>query len=287
MFTIGDFARHGRVSVRMLRHYDALGLLRPAHVDQDTRYRYYGAEQLARLNRVIALKELGFSLQQVASILDDRVSAEELRGMLRLRRAELESAVAESTARLSRVEARLRTIESEGTMPADDVVLKSLPAERLAELTATAAGFVPQDIGPVIGPLFAELCRRLDAVGAVPRGLGLARYEDAPPGEGERGAVVVHAGLAISADDARLLRDATGGTQDAGGVRVVELPAVERAATIVHRGSMDEVLTTVQALARWVDANGHRSTGHARELTLSCPADSDQWVTELQQPLVS
>jgi DNA-binding transcriptional MerR regulator len=79
MFTIGDFARHGRVSVRMLRHYDAIGLLRPARVDEATGYRYYEAGQLARLNRLIALKDLGFTLQHVGGILDEQVSAEELR----------------------------------------------------------------------------------------------------------------------------------------------------------------------------------------------------------------
>ncbi|GAB2736403.1 hypothetical protein GCM10027072_34190 [Streptomyces bullii] len=72
MFTIGDFARHGRFSVRMLRHYDATGLLRPALVDPATGYRYYTAAQLTRLNRVIALKELGVTLQQVRAIVEER-----------------------------------------------------------------------------------------------------------------------------------------------------------------------------------------------------------------------
>ena len=87
MFSIGEFARHGRVSVRMLRHYDTIGLLRPACVDPVSGYRLYQASQLAELNRVIALKELGFTLQQVQSILAEQVSAAELRGMLKLRRA--------------------------------------------------------------------------------------------------------------------------------------------------------------------------------------------------------
>jgi DNA-binding transcriptional MerR regulator len=112
MFTIGDFARHGRVSVRMLRHYDATGLLRPAHVDPATGYRYYTAAQLARLNRVIALKDLGFTLQQVRAILDEKVTIGELRAMLRLRRADLEAAITAAAARLAQVEARLRSIES-------------------------------------------------------------------------------------------------------------------------------------------------------------------------------
>ena len=91
MFTIGEFARHGRVSVRMLRHYDATGLLRPARVEEASGYRFYAAGQLARLNRIIALKDLGFSLDQVREMLDEQVSAEQLRGMLRLRQAELQS----------------------------------------------------------------------------------------------------------------------------------------------------------------------------------------------------
>jgi DNA-binding transcriptional MerR regulator len=276
MFTIGDFAKHGRVSVRMLRHYDALGLLRPARVDPVTGYRFYEAGQLARLNRVIALKELGFSLDQVGSILDEKVSAEELRGMLRLRRAELESAAAEAAARLAQVETRLRTIESEGTMPAEEIVVKSLPPVRLAELTGVAAGYAPQDIGPVIGPLYEDLCARIEHAGVVPTGPGLAYYEPAPGSE--PGSVLVHAGLPVAA----AVR-----AEDLGGaVRIVELPGVERAATVVHRGAMDGVLPTAQALARWIDANGHRSTGYARELTLACPEDRDRWVTELQEPLL-
>ncbi|MEU1669736.1 MerR family transcriptional regulator [Streptomyces sparsogenes] len=272
MFTIGEFAKHGRVSVRMLRHYDAIGLLRPAHTDPASGYRHYEAGQLARLNRVIALKDLGFSLQQVKALLDDDIGTEELRGMLRLRRAELESAVAEAVARLGQVEARLRTIENEGRMPTEDIVIKSLPPLRLAELTATAASFQPQDIGPVIGPLFDRLCGLVEAAGATPTGPGLAYYEDAPEGGG---AITVHAGLPVAADV---------GTDH--GFRIVHLPGVERAATVVHRGPMDDVLPTSQALARWIDAHGYRSTGLPRELSLACPDDRTQWVTELQEPIV-
>ena len=74
MLSIGDFARHGRVSVRMLRHYDAIGLLKPAFVDRVTGYRSYEARQLSRLNRIVALKGRGFTLQQVRSVLDEEVS---------------------------------------------------------------------------------------------------------------------------------------------------------------------------------------------------------------------
>jgi DNA-binding transcriptional MerR regulator len=141
MFNIGDFARHGRVSVRMLRHYDAIGLLRPARVDPYSGYRYYEVGQLAQLNRIIALKDLGFTVEQVREGVDEQVSVEQLRGMLMLRRAELEAALAADAMRLNRVEARLRIIESEGKMPAIEVVVKKIQATRVAELTDTAASF--------------------------------------------------------------------------------------------------------------------------------------------------
>ncbi|MFI1838005.1 MerR family transcriptional regulator [Streptomyces olivaceoviridis] len=271
MFTIGDFARHGRVSVRMLRHYDATGLLRPAHVDPASGYRHYTAAQLARLNRIIALKDLGFSLRQVRDIVDEKVGAEELRGMLRLRRAELETAMAAAGARLVQVEARLRAIESEGHMPTNDVVIKTVPSVRVAELTATAASFGPEHIGPVIGPLYDELFRRLDSAGIAPTGPGVAFYEDAPEGGGR---ITVHAAVQVSAP-----------LQDDGTFRVLDLPALDRAATIVHRGSMDTVLPTAQTLAHWIDAGGYRSTGYPREVNLECPENRDEWVTELQAPV--
>ncbi|NEC24871.1 MerR family transcriptional regulator [Streptomyces parvus] len=272
MFTIGDFARYGRVSPRMLRHYDAIGLLRPDRTDPATGYRLYGAAQLARLNRIIALKDLGFTLQQVGAVLDEQVGPEELRGMLRLRRAELAEAAAAATARLARVEARLRSIESEGHMPADDVVIKTVPAVRVAELTGTAASYQPEDIGPVIGPLYERLFPLLEGAGVRPTGPGVARYEDEPGGGG---GIVVHAGVTVSAP--------VGAVGDTG-VRVVELPPFE-AATIVHRGAMDDVLPAANALARWLEANGYRSTGYAREVNLECPPDREQWVTELQEPV--
>ncbi|MGW1991254.1 MerR family transcriptional regulator [Embleya sp. NPDC001921] len=277
MFTIGDFARHGRVSVRMLRHYDAIGLLRPAHVDPASGYRFYEAGQLARLNRVIALKDLGFTLHQVRGILDERVSDGELRGMLRLRQAELAAAVAADARRLAQVEARLRTIEAEGRMPTDDIVIKRIPAVRVAEATATttAGADGPEGIGPIIGPLYDELCRRLAAAGVVPTGPGIAYYEASPD---EEDTVVIHAGMTIAAEH----RAGVGVDFD---FEIVDLPEIECAATYVHRGSMDDVMTGVQAMARWIDANGYRSLGYARELYLECPADPEQWVTELQEPI--
>ena len=192
--------------------------------------------------------------------------------MLRLRQAELESAIAADTSRLAQVEARLRIIELEDAMPVDDIQVKRIPAIRVAELTATAASLEPASITPVIQPLFRELGERLGQAGLAPAGPAIAYYEDVPDGDG----VIVHATLPVNADPG-----------SGRGFEITALPEITQAATIVHRGSMDNVMATIQTLARWIDENGYRSAGYPRELTLEYSDDQNKWVTELQEPITS
>ena len=269
MYTIGDFARLGRVSVRMLRHYDAIGLLTPADVGPHNGYRRYSIDQLRRLNRLVALKDLGFTLDQVATLLDETVGAEELHGMLRLRRAELEAQISADASRLARVEARLRSIEREGSMAIQDVTVKSLPAQRLAELSGTVGSWAPEDIGPEITALFTRLGEQLRAAGVEPAGPPHARYE-----QRDDEAITVYAGMPVDV-----------GPEDAGGLTITEVPGVERAATLLHHGSMDACVPSYDALAVWIEEHGLRSVGLSREVTLACPADPSEWVTELQMVL--
>ncbi len=267
MITIGDFARLGLVSVRMLRHYDTIGLLEPAAVDPSNGYRHYDLAQLGRLHRICALKELGFGLDQVRAILDDELSAEQLRGMLRLRRAEIAERIAADSDRLGEVERRLRSIEKEGTMPSHDIIVKPVAATPIVCLRASVESAA--EIGPVIGPLFARLAQRLSsAIGHVPQ-TSLATY-------------------AVDHDGAMLVTAAmpyAGPPLD--GLLVDELTAESRVATVVHHGSMDTIRDSWEALMRWVQEAGLTPTGVCREVYLNTSPLDDQsgWVTELQQPV--
>jgi DNA-binding transcriptional MerR regulator len=278
MFSIGDFAGLGRVSVRMLRHYDAIGLLRPAHVDPHSGYRYYTAAQLKRLNRIIALKDLGFSLQHVQVLIEEKVGVGELRGMLRLRRAELEAQVQRDNVRLAQVDARLRMIEIEGHMDTGDVILKELPALRVAELSATATSYDdPNSISGNLSPLYPRLMELMEKAGVPMCGAPIAYYLPAPAGPGDE-TITVHAAFPIG--------DAEVG--DDPGFDVTVLPAIEQAATALHEGSMSEAFRTGQKIATWIDDNGYRTVGpgFAREVYLDCPpGEFDKWVTEMQVPV--
>ncbi|UKA48923.1 helix-turn-helix domain-containing protein [Arthrobacter sp. FW305-123] len=90
MLTIGAFAQIGQVTHRMLRHWDTAGLLVPAHVDEFSGYRSYDPSQLERLHRIVALRQLGFGLDDISSILDQGVEADRIAALLRIRRAEVE-----------------------------------------------------------------------------------------------------------------------------------------------------------------------------------------------------
>jgi effector-binding domain-containing protein len=226
---------------------------------------------IGELNRVIALKDLGFTLQQVQEIMAEQVSAAELRGMLRLRRAEIQSRIDAETSRLARVQARLATIEDEARVPVDGVVIKGLAPVRVAELAGVAGSYEPEAITPVIQPLYCDLRQRMASAPVTAAGPAMAYYEDAPASDG---AIVVHAAVPVA-----------GGTDGDHGFAVVDLAEVDRAAVIIHHGSMDDVLPAVQALARWIDAGGYRAAGYAREVTLEWSPDPDRWVTELQQPI--
>ncbi len=137
MFQIGEFSRIGRVTIDTLRHYDALGLLKPAKVDPVTGYRYYTTRQLQSLNRIIALKEVGFSLEEIARILRDQPTVDELRGMLKAQLALAESAIEAAQLRRERILTRLNYLNQEENMPAYDVTLKSVDACTVAAIRET------------------------------------------------------------------------------------------------------------------------------------------------------
>ncbi len=270
MLNIGEFARLGQVSPRRLRHYDQLGLLVPERVDPGTGYRSYGVHQLVRLHRLLALQDLGFTLEQISGLLDGEPPLEQLRGMLRLRRAQLEQTVADEQGRLRRVEAHLRAIEGSNSVKAQDVVVKTTQLLRVAEARGTAAGLDPAHIGPLFGQLAPKLNDHLQRAGAQP-GMLVGYYDDPQ----EDGSVGVHVGYEI-------------GTQlvpASDGVDVVELPIVE-VASVVHRGSMESVAPVYEALMRWIDDSGLQLVGHSRELYHEVGADGPS-VTELQLPIAS
>ncbi|MFL5801085.1 MAG: MerR family transcriptional regulator [Roseiflexaceae bacterium] len=278
MFKIGDFSKFSHVSIKMLRHYDRLGLLRPARIDPATSYRYYSADQLPRLNHILALRDLGFTLEQIAALLDD-VPAEQIRGMLKLKQAELEQQMHDEQRRLERIAARLKQIECEGRTYAADVIVRRIEPQLMATLRQVAPD------GDDLQLLFEEVeiyVARHDARADRPP---LAIYHD---GEYRERDLDVEVAIPLRAR-----------IPGAGQVRVRELPGCDSMACLVHTGSYDTIGAAAGALLAWSEANGYQIAGPSREVYLRFSADGlnimlpaaylahgdADCVTELQLPL--
>ena len=271
MLNIGEFARLGQVSPRMLRHYDELGLLAPERVDPDSGYRFYSVHQLGRLHRIVALRDIGFGLEQIREILDEQISVEELRGMLRLRHAQIEQTVAEDQDRLRRVRAHLRALEWSDIVDLQDIVIKQTQPIRVAQ--ASAGGLTHADIGAAFGRLLPQVIAHLEAVGAKP-GISVGVYDD-DGGTVREGELVLRAGFEIGGQ----------GVPDSEIVRVMDLPVIEVAAA-VYRGGDDGIMGAWEALVRWIDDSGYRLVGDCRELYHEWhDNDASGNVMELQQPI--
>jgi len=270
LLKIGDFSKLAQVSVKTIRHYGKLGLLKPAWIDRFTSYRYYTLDQLGRLNRILALKDLGFSLEQVRELLRDDLSAAELRGMVRMKHAELERQVQAEQARLARVAARLRLIEQESRMPDYEVVVKRVHSHRVVGVRDVIPGI------SAVGQLFNELHAYLQAQNVTldvtcPC---MVIYYDAE--YQERG---------VDAEAAAPLLRRLPGTSRA---VVHELPGVETMACVVHQGDYDTLTEAYKTLMAWIEANGYRVSGATRDVYLQgseSGLSADNYVTEVQFPV--
>lgn len=271
MFTVGEFSRLAQVSKRSLRFYDEIGLLKPAHVDPFTGYRFYSAAQMPELNRILALKELGLSLEQIQQILRDKVSTEELQGMLLLKKAEIERELQEEMQRIRRIESRLQLVRDAETNRPLNVVTKRIPALPVLSVRTIVETF---ELGleyfrqiraalPERSPYGLCFCICHDD-GLVERDMDL-----------ELGCIIeakTHAPVVI--DDNLLLRYS-------------ELTGADTMATAVVQGPLETIHTGYADIGLWVETNGYRLAGVPRELTLQLAqaADGHDLVTEIQFPV--
>jgi effector-binding domain-containing protein len=269
MIRIGDFSKLSRLPIKTLRYYDEVGLLEPVHVDNFTGYRYYAYEQVGRLNRILALKDLGFSLEQIGQLLDEGLSLEQMRGMLILRRSEIRQKVQEEAARLERVEARLRQIEQEAEMSKYDVVIKSVDAVKVASLRDV----VPTP--PDQRELWEELGRYLIQQDVKTTEPCFSLYHDE--------------GFKEQDWDIEICEPLAGDLKETERIKVKEVPAVECMACTVHHGAFVSIGDAYDALAKWISENHYQIVGSAREVYLrearSGNQNDPETLTEVQFPV--
>lgn len=272
MFKIGAFSQLTGVTVKALRYYDRVALLKPTQVDRFTGYRYYSIAQIDRLNRILALKDLGLSLDEIGRVLCEDPSPAEIRGMLRLKQAQIRQTIEEERLRLQRVEARLRQIEREGTMPRHEVVVRDIPAQPVMSYREILVG--PWEIAP----LFMRVSGALRAGGVQELGQSFALYHHKEYREYD-----LHIEVAFQTPEGTptlICIDETG---------VIErrtLPAVHVASTLCHMETQADIYAANRDLAIWITENGYRlSEGPCREVYARPACAGEPLIFEVQLPV--
>lgn len=256
MLRIGDFSKLGQVGIHTLRHYDDVGLLKPEHIDPFTDYRYYTIEQLPRLNRILALKDLGFSLEQIARLIDDQVPIEQMKGMLRMRLADIERLIEDERARLTRAARRLAQIEAEGKPSQYDVTMKSVEALTLVSQRALMPGL--DAMARIRRDLFGGVYDALERGQVKSQGVEVVLYHNTEYTETD---IDTECGVAINTKDMSKLALVPAG------VTTRTLPASAETVSVMHRGPMIDVTQAIVAAFAWIDGNGYECDQHeTREL---------------------
>ncbi len=272
MFQIGEFSKIAQVSGRLLRYYDKRGLLKPRYTDPFSGYRYYTIDQLAQLNQILALKELGLSLEQIKRLLNDDVSTEEIRGMLTLRMAQVEQTLVQEMARFRYIESRIEQIDRDGKLENYDIVLKSIPAQRYLSIRQTFADLY--DVQLMGEKLYKQLPEKVGKI-------NLSHIM-----------VIIHSDVwedeDLDMEVGFLVSDRVQGvTLENYSMTLTQLAPVNHMLTLVRIGRPSLGHGNYSALGDWVSANGYQFAGAGREVFYRFPfIDREhQAIAEIQFPV--
>lgn len=269
MFTVGEFSKIAQVSKRLLRYYDEIGLFIPAHIDPFTSRRFYSASQMPTLNRILALKDIGLSLEQIQRLVGDNIPADEVEGILLDKKAEIEAQVQKEIERIRRIESRLYAIKEADKQA--NVVIKNMPMQSVLSTRVIAESFET-------GLETMKLIRSHLPEGKR-YGLCFCICQEENTSECD---MDLEIGCFIEAENHPIVT-----ISDTLQLRYRQHPSAEMMATSVVIGPLAHILASYTQIGKWAEVNGYRPIGMPREVTLHFPTNGDasSLVTEVQIPI--
>jgi DNA-binding transcriptional MerR regulator len=267
VFKIGDFSRLAKISVRMLRYYDELGLLKPAEVDRFTGYRFYTTSQIFQLNKIIRLKDMGFNISEIAAVLNELDDAM-LVGRLQSKKRQIEEAISCDTKKIQNIDQLIESVGKEIVKMNYDVTIKNVPACKVVSLRDTIPAYNRE------GELWGRLGEFMGRNKINCTGLNFAMYHD---GEYKESNVDVEVASCIG----ELKKDKEGFT-------FREIEAVPNMASLMVPGSFENIDPAFKGLAEWLENNGYEMTGITRQVCHKGPWNEEKeenFLTEIQIPV--
>ncbi|MBB4824956.1 DNA-binding transcriptional MerR regulator [Sporosarcina luteola] len=267
MFKIGEFSMLSKVPVKTLRYYDQIELLKPRKTDRDTGYRYYSAEQLLEVNRIFLYKELGFTLKQIAQLLHEEISLEQIQGMFKLKESEIQQLVEKEQEKLARIKERMQLIGREGSAEKEqEVIIKAVKSERLIAFhSCGSVEEIPilfQTLNHVLEKYNRELITETQTV----------LWKESAEKDFE-----FEVGYSLKGQVASFPKE----------LYIRSLPAETMMATLLFRAKSTFAQTACIDLATWIERNGYRvkEDQPGREIYFPLTENHEDRLIEIQIPI--
>ncbi|QNK87816.1 MerR family transcriptional regulator [Sporosarcina sp. resist] len=269
MFKISDFSMLSKVPVKTLRYYDQIDLLKPIKTNRDTGYRYYSAEQLFEVNRIFLYKELGFTLKQISQLLHEEISLEQIQGMFKLKKSEIQQLLEREQEKLVRIKERMQLIRREGSAEMEqEVIIKTVESKRL--ISFHSYGSVEEI------PLFFQTLNRLleKYNGELVTEPQTVLWRDSAEKESD---FEFEVGYSVKGKIASLPKE----------LYIRSLPAETTMATLLYRSNSTFVQNACIDLATWIEKNGYRvkEDQPGREIYLPLSENQEDRLIEIQIPI--
>ncbi len=269
MLRIGDFSKLGRVTIKTLRYWDEIGLLKPDYVNDDNGYRYYTADKLAIVQQILSMKELGLYLEDIQRVLRDRVNSNEWLDLLQKRKMSLLDEIRLSESTLVKLDTMISKIKKE-RVAMNTVSIRELPEVIVASMRTTIPSY--NDLFRVVPPM-GDIMRKQGAVCREPA-YCFNIYHDGEYREKDIDVEVCEAVVSYC--------------KDGDGVVYKKLPGVKTAAVIMHCGPYETLGTSYAEILSWIEKSGYEIADNPRESYIDGiwnKEDPKDWKTEIQIPV--
>ena len=280
MFRIGEFSKLCGLSADTLYHYEKLKILVPMAVDKFTNYRYYDASQLVSVNKILALKDAGFSLEEVANILNDGISVSMLLEMLESKAALLETTLSNESNRLERLHTNIFLIKNGGIAQMNEISIKRVEPILVASVRRV---FPKKDFDKNLDEMWPVANDYIDKMGVKRTIPCLMLYHSGWWNLKEQNIMYNEENL-----DVEVAEPVTKSFDSNEKVKVYELPKVEKMACIIHNGPFSTIGKTCDMLFEWMKQNNYLADGTIREIYHNgewATDNPDEYITEMQIPI--
>jgi len=280
MHRIGEFSRLSGLSADTLYHYEKLKILSPVSVDKFTGYRYYDAVQLVTVNKILALKDAGFSLEEIARFFKNSVSVPVLLEMLEDKARLLEATLSEEYDRLERLHTNIFLIKNGGIPQMSEITVKKVEPILIASMRKT---FPKKGFDENLEKMWPAVNKCIDENGVKRTIPCLMLYHSGWWDLKQWNVMYDDQNL-----DVEVAEPVTKHFEGNGEVKVYELPRVEKMGCIVHHGPFSTISKTCDALFAWLKENNYHADGPIREIYHKgdwATDNPDEYITEIQIPL--